>query len=150
MALGALGVVVRFGPVEAPPLGETVIPLPPPPPPSPTPQLVRPEVPPPPPAEPTTHGIPVATPPPAPVVSPKRTKPAPGPGTLQIVTRNCSMEVSIEGKPMGNTPMAPLALAPGTYRVRLEKAECEPPVVEETVTIKSGLTSRLVRVFPTK
>lgn len=61
-------------------------------------------------------------------------------GLLQIGVRPWAA-VTIDGRPIGETPIAPLALAPGIYTARLEHPGYRPLV--RKVTVHSGETVRL-------
>jgi serine/threonine-protein kinase len=62
------------------------------------------------------------------------------PGRLQIGVRPWA-SVSIDGRAMGETPLPPMALAPGVYTARLEHPGYRPYV--RKVTVRSGETVRL-------
>jgi hypothetical protein len=62
------------------------------------------------------------------------------PGRLQIGVRPWAA-IQIDGRPMGETPVAPLDLAPGVHTARLEHPDFQPLV--RKVTVVAGETVRL-------
>jgi eukaryotic-like serine/threonine-protein kinase len=62
------------------------------------------------------------------------------PGRLQIGVRPWAA-VRIDDRPIGETPLAPLELAPGTHTARLDHPDYQPLV--RKVTVRSGETVRL-------
>jgi serine/threonine-protein kinase len=77
------------------------------------------------------------------VVAPEPVEPSAAddsPGRLQIGVRPWAV-VRIDDRPVGETPMAPLELSPGTHVARLEHPDYEPLV--RKVTVRAGETVRL-------
>jgi hypothetical protein len=62
------------------------------------------------------------------------------PGRLQIGVRPWAA-IQIDGRSMGETPVAPLDLAPGVHTARLEHPDFQPLV--RKVTVVAGETVRL-------
>jgi serine/threonine-protein kinase len=62
------------------------------------------------------------------------------PGRLQIGVRPWAV-VSVDGRPVGETPLAALTLRPGVYTARLVHPDYRP--FSRRVTVKPGETSRL-------
>jgi serine/threonine-protein kinase len=67
------------------------------------------------------------------------------PGMLQVVVRPWGT-VAIDGKPMGETPLEKLRLAPGPHVIRVRHPAYEP--WERTVVVRSGETDRILVDFP--
>jgi serine/threonine-protein kinase len=67
-------------------------------------------------------------------------EPAPAIGHLQIGVAPWA-DVSLDGMRLGTTPLAPVALAPGTYTARLEHPDFKP--LQRKVTIRAGETTPL-------
>jgi serine/threonine-protein kinase len=85
---------------------------------------------------------PSATPlPSAPAVapSPPATQ-APGEGQLQLRVKPWA-QVSVDGRPVGTTPMRPLSLSEGPHSIRLEHPDYRP--LQRRVTVRSGQTTEL-------
>jgi serine/threonine-protein kinase len=66
------------------------------------------------------------------------------PGMLQVVVRPWGT-VAIDGKPMGETPLEKLRLAPGPHVIRVRHPAYEP--WERTVVVRSGETDRILVDF---
>jgi len=86
---------------------------------------------------------PVATPTPSPSPSPSPSKPAEG--SLLVLVRPWA-DVSIDGVPVGQTPLKALPLPPGPHSVLLTHPDYNP--YPRRVTIRSGETFRLVLDLP--
>jgi len=101
-----------------------------------------------PPADETAHAEPS---PPAPGPTPPVPEPTPGPtdrspattapGFLLVVVSPWA-DVTVDGKPAGQTPLARLSLAPGPHTVRLNHPEYQP--YPRKIVVRSGETTRLV------
>jgi len=101
------------------------------------------------PAGPALERVDVADPPIVPAILEPAVETAPreeaagsaeNPGRLQIGVRPWAM-ITIDGRPVGETPIAPLSLAPGVYTARLEHPEYRPLL--RKVTVRPGETVRL-------
>jgi serine/threonine-protein kinase len=69
------------------------------------------------------------------------TRPAPSkPGLLKLAILPWA-EVSIDGKPMGTTPLKPISLKAGQHKVVLSNPAYRP--LSRTVTIRANQTTRL-------
>jgi serine/threonine-protein kinase len=71
---------------------------------------------------------------------PQAPKPAAAPGTLRLAVSPWA-EVALEGRSLGNTPIRPMSLPPGTYVVRLSHPDFHP--LQRKVTIRPGEVTRL-------
>jgi len=87
-----------------------------------------------------------ATPPPPVPATPAPT-PAPVAGSLLVLVRPWA-DVSIDGVPVGQTPLARLPLEPGSYAVLLTHPDYQP--YPRRVTIREGETFRLEVDLPTE
>ncbi len=129
-------------PVDAPPV---IVPPPPA-------ESVPVAAPPSPPTQPEVQDMPPQGPTEEPQKVPvKRPAPPPArkPGQLQVIAHTCSVEVFVDGKSVGHTPMAVLTLSAGEHSVKMVNALCT-PVVDERVRITPGATFRLERDFVKK
>ena len=77
---------------------------------------------------------------PAHVARPTLDPEAAAPGFLLVVVSPWA-DVTIDGQPVGQTPLARISLAPGAHTVRLVHPEFQP--YPRTVVVKSGETTRL-------
>ena len=64
---------------------------------------------------------------------------------LQVVVRPWGT-VAIDGKPMGETPLEKMRLAPGPHVIRVRHPAYEP--WERTVVVRSGETDKILVDFP--
>lgn len=69
------------------------------------------------------------------------------PGLLQVAVRPWGT-VSIDGKVMGDTPLEKFSLPPGPHVVRVRHPTYEP--WEQSVTIRSGMTEKVLVDFPSQ
>ena len=92
--------------------------------------------------------------PPAPAAAPATT-PVPAPpaaartplpeGTLLVVARPWG-EVSVDGRTIGETPLEPIRLSPGSHTVSVRHPAYQP--IERQVNVRSGQSERLLVDFP--
>jgi serine/threonine protein kinase len=75
---------------------------------------------------------------PAPALSPESSAAAPG---FLLVVVSPWADVTVDGEPVGQTPLSRLSLAPGPHTVRLTHPEFQP--YPRKVTVRSGETTRL-------
>ena len=85
------------------------------------------------------------TPIPAPVTMPAAAPPPAGPGQMQVVVKPWG-EVTVDGRPVGTTPLDRLTLSAGMHAVTVRHPLYEP--WEGRVTIRAGQTERVVVDFP--
>jgi serine/threonine protein kinase len=139
VALVAVTVVVLW------PKNEASVVVPPPPPPV-APAPVEPPVVAAAPPDPSTQPSPVPAPPAAGFQRPRaRLEPKArlAPALLKIVPHNCTVQVLVDGRPMGSVPGPAFTLPAGEHRVKLSNPHCKPPVIERTVMLRSGDTASL-------
>jgi serine/threonine-protein kinase len=99
----------------------------------------------------TPTPLPTPTPSPPPAAAPATTAapaPTPAPDGALLVLVTPWADVSVDGEPRGQTPLARIALAPGPHDVRLTHPDYAP--FPRRVVIRSGETFRLVVDLPTE
>jgi hypothetical protein len=113
------------------------------PPPPPKPQVEEP----PPVAQPAQQ---VDDPPEVTAVPKPRPPPKPKPGVLKLKATGCAVEVRIDGKSLGYTPMVNTVTLPvGDHVLEMVQPLCDPPV-KERIKISAGQTTTVERNFQKK